>query len=396
MVQLEGYWFQHQPFLHHSGYILRSKFRPDSGWLKLSENEKIHHRDDGAIYPKPYIMDATRAHDGKPVMLKALSTKRSTKELEIALFFSAPERKDEPQNHCVPVWDVLQSPFDQDSQIIVMPRLYEIDEPIFDTVGEALDCTRQTFEGLEYMHRHHVAHKDITVLNIMMDARDLYPHGHHPVHTWATAPHTDIAKHLTRTHIWPRYYIIDFDRSQRFDTGSIPAALTTPVSPPSIQFYPENRHNRRGFFNPFPADVYALASVLTNNLTFVSIILPLMRPIHIVIDLQNYYRGSMNFLRPLWDSMLCEDPVLRPTMSEALEHLTLLCTPLPSRCRLRMPVYSTNIRQQYRQVCHLLRGRRALPYDTFPLTTGAQIDFKERAFLRAKPLDREPEVSEIQ
>ncbi len=91
-------------------------------------------------------MDATRAHDGRPVMLKALSTKRSTKELEIALFFSAPERKDEPQNHCVPVWDVLQSPFDQDSKIIVMPRLYEIDEPIFDTMGEALDAIRQLFE----------------------------------------------------------------------------------------------------------------------------------------------------------------------------------------------------------------------------------------------------------
>ncbi|KAF9038386.1 hypothetical protein BDZ89DRAFT_945821 [Hymenopellis radicata] len=328
---LEGYWFQHQPFLEQSGYLLRSKFRPDSQWLELSEKERRNHPADDPIHHNPFIMDATRAHDGKPVMLKSLSTKRSPKELEIALFFSAPERKDDPQNHCVPVWDVLQSPFDPKSQIIVMPRLYPMDQPRFDAVGEAIDAIRQTFEGLEYMHRHHVAHRDISILNMMMDARELYPHGHHPVHAWATPSHTRISKHLTRTHIWPRYYIIDFDLSQRFDNDSIPASLTVP-----------NRHNRRGFFNPFPADVYALAFVLTDDLALVT---------------WNYY-PPLHFLRPLWDRMLQKDAELRPTMAEALEQLCLLCTPRPSSWHLRLPVYSYNMPQRYRQVMHMLRDDR--------------------------------------
>ncbi|KAF9019836.1 hypothetical protein BDZ89DRAFT_1020489 [Hymenopellis radicata] len=373
----DGYWVQHQPFLEQSGYNLRSKFRPDYQWPKLSEKERRRHPDT-VPHSNPFIMDATRAHDGKPVMLKWLSSQRSPKELEIAIFFSAPERKDDPQNHCVPVWDVLQSPFDQESQIIVMPRLYPIDQPKFDTVGEAIDAIRQTFEGLEYMHRHHVAHKDISILNIMMDARDLYPHGHHPVHAWATPSHTHIAKHLTRTHFWPRYHIIDFDRSKRFDSDSIPASLTIPARPGTIHYYPENRHNRRGFFNPFPADVYALASVLTDP-----------------DDLALSCYPPLRFLRPLWDQMLQKNPELRPTMGEALEQLYLLCTPLPSSYHLRLPLYYRYIPQRCRQIAHILSGRRALPYNKFPLVV-TRVDSKDREFLTAKPPDTESEVLKVQ
>ncbi len=91
-------------------------------------------------------MDATRAQDGKPVMLKCLMTKRAVTELEIGFFFSDPKRKDDPQNHCVPILDVLHSPFDKKAPIIVMPRLYPCHYPGFDSVGEAIDFFRQTFE----------------------------------------------------------------------------------------------------------------------------------------------------------------------------------------------------------------------------------------------------------
>ncbi|KAF9015813.1 hypothetical protein BDZ89DRAFT_1166584 [Hymenopellis radicata] len=277
------------------------------------------------------------------------------------LFFSAPERKDDPQNHCVPVWDVLQSPFDQESQIIVMPRLYPIDQPKFDTVGEAIDAIRQTFEGLEYMHRHHVAHKDISILNIMMDARDLYPHGHHPVHVWATLA-TLALPNISPVHT----------------SGLGTTSSTSTGRNGTIHYYPENRHNRRGFFNPFPADVYALASVLTDP-----------------DDLALSCYPPLRFLRPLWDQMLQKNPELRPTMGEALEQLYLLCTPLPSSYHLRLPLYYRYIPQRCRQIAHILSGRRALPYNKFPLVV-TRVDSKDCEFLTAKPPDTESEVLEVQ
>ncbi|KAF8907418.1 kinase-like domain-containing protein [Mucidula mucida] len=383
MMFTDIYWLQHQPFLEQSGYNLRPKF--------LKEKRPDH--PDDVAYAHPYVMDATRAQDGKPVMLKCLMTKRAVTELEIGFFFSDPKRKDDPQNHCVPILDVLHSPFDKKAPIIVMPRLYPCHYPGFDSVGEAIDFFRQTFEGLEYMHRHHIAHKDITELNIMMDASALYPHGHHPVHTWSTPGFTDIAKHLTRTHCWPRYYLIDFDRSQRFNGDAIPASLTLPMVPPRIHVYPENRHNRRGFFNPFPADVYALASIYTDDLKLVTFA---SKPRRSAPDSDLYPQNhcpTLSFLRPLWDQMLQKDPELRPTMAEAVEQLYRLCTPLPSRSELRRSAYISSIPQRFQQFMHILNRRPPLPYKKYPRTM-IRVDSKDREFLTARPPDIESEVSD--
>lgn len=84
----------------------------------------------------------------------------------------------DPQNHCVPLLEVLIPPDETpDTRILVMPLLRPFDSPIFDTFGEAVECIRQLFEvgffntddishkayrwaqGLQFMHQHHVAHR---------------------------------------------------------------------------------------------------------------------------------------------------------------------------------------------------------------------------------------------
>ncbi|KAJ7893942.1 hypothetical protein B0H14DRAFT_3854460, partial [Mycena olivaceomarginata] len=74
---------------------------------------------------------------------------------------------------------------DADKQILVMPRFVPFDHPIFDTVGEVIDCFRQIFEGIQFMHENFVAHRDCGVLNFVLDPQEMFPHGIHPVKFWA-------------------------------------------------------------------------------------------------------------------------------------------------------------------------------------------------------------------
>jgi hypothetical protein len=52
----------------------------------------------------------------------------------------------DPLNHCVPIYDVLRLPDDDDKVILVMPLLRSWCEPEFETVGEGIHFFRQLFE----------------------------------------------------------------------------------------------------------------------------------------------------------------------------------------------------------------------------------------------------------
>jgi hypothetical protein len=91
-------------------------------------------------------MDATRMADGKFVLLKCLQKSVYPFEVEIATFFSSPPLADDPNNHCVPVYEVLQLPDDDDQVIIVMPLLRKYGDPSFDTIGEIMEFFSQIFQ----------------------------------------------------------------------------------------------------------------------------------------------------------------------------------------------------------------------------------------------------------
>ncbi|KAK7012649.1 hypothetical protein R3P38DRAFT_1569205 [Favolaschia claudopus] len=72
------------------------------------------------------------------------------------------------------------------------------------------------------MHENFVAHRDCTFSNIMQDATLLYPDGFHPIQNWMDPSYKHFARHITRTVCWPRYYIIDFGLSRRYDPAQGP------------------------------------------------------------------------------------------------------------------------------------------------------------------------------
>jgi hypothetical protein len=67
-------------------------------------------------------------------------------EIDTATSLCSRQLASDPLNHCVPIYEVLKVPEDDDKVILVMPLLRPWDEPEFKTVGEGVDFFRQLFE----------------------------------------------------------------------------------------------------------------------------------------------------------------------------------------------------------------------------------------------------------
>ncbi|SJL11205.1 uncharacterized protein ARMOST_14608 [Armillaria ostoyae] len=190
------------------------------------------------------------------------------------------------RNHCVPIHHLKYEEFG----ILVLPLLRKFDDPPFDTVGEVVECLRQIFEGIQFMHQNLVAHRDCTKLNIMLDPKKLYPKG------------------CTRTTCWPRYHLIDFGHSRRYDPADgIPHERVLQGGDKSAL---EHRNSDELLCNPFPTDIYYLGNLVREYF----------------LDTKNYChptRIGLGFLRSLVEDMVKENPSDRPTIGNALGNETL-------------------------------------------------------------------------
>lgn len=83
------------------------------------------------------VIDARRTSDGKLVYLKKI--RPDSQELEILRYISSPELVQHPQNHCVPLLDVIYDPSDPETCFVVMPYLRYIDHPPFELVEDMME-----------------------------------------------------------------------------------------------------------------------------------------------------------------------------------------------------------------------------------------------------------------
>jgi hypothetical protein len=79
-------------------------------------------------------------------MLKRIKISRHPHEAEIGQLFSTEPLASNPKNRCVPFYDVLRIPAEDDVAILVMPLLYQIEDLPFQTVGEVIEFFRQISE----------------------------------------------------------------------------------------------------------------------------------------------------------------------------------------------------------------------------------------------------------
>lgn len=76
-------------------------------------------------------------------MIAIKCIRRSSQELHIAQFFTS---LPDPQNHCVPVFDVFPDPLDSQWDLVVMPFLRPFNDPEFYYLGEIVNMVDQTLE----------------------------------------------------------------------------------------------------------------------------------------------------------------------------------------------------------------------------------------------------------
>ena len=91
-------------------------------------------------------MDATHLADGSVVDIKRVYKHISLDEAGITQYLTHSSLTADTRNHCVPFYEMLQSPMDENVVFFVLPFLRAWNKPRFCTIGEAVDCIKQLIE----------------------------------------------------------------------------------------------------------------------------------------------------------------------------------------------------------------------------------------------------------
>ncbi|KIK80108.1 hypothetical protein PAXRUDRAFT_833708 [Paxillus rubicundulus Ve08.2h10] len=312
----ERWWRDHYQWLYEAGYQLRPRYHPE--WVASWKTRNLDWTDcEDSMVQLTNPMDATRLSDGRCVAIKRLKISTHPIEVAIAQYFCNEELRTDPTNHTVPTFDVLHPPDEADCALLVMPLLLPYDEPPFETIGEVVEFFRQVFEGLQFMHKNHVAHRDCIGLNIMMDAEILYDEPFHPLRPNRKRDLSGLASRRTRTERPPKYFFIDFGISGHYDASNKDPFEDSiwggDKSVPEFQHSDEPR-------NPFPTDVYYLGNMIR----------------------EDFMTGKVgfDFMAGLVNDMVQDDPSKRPIMDEVVARFEGIRKGL-SRSKLRSRVIST-------------------------------------------------------
>ncbi|KZV60309.1 hypothetical protein PENSPDRAFT_694368 [Peniophora sp. CONT] len=256
----------------------------------------------------PRVLDATRISDGRHVVLKAIPSHREPdREREIHEYLCSPHLRSDPRNHTAELLDAFRLPNNGDL-VLVTPVLRRLDNPRFQTVGEAVGFFRQLFEAIQFLHSHRIAHGDCTSGNIMFDATPMYPEGFHLVNTNRSRDWYHKAKQFTRTERPVRYIVIDFGLSVQFHEGD-----TGLVYPPAEGNHIAPEHNAVAAANqtpqsPFPTDIYYLGNLIRERF---------------IVG----YTG-LSFMEDLVTDMMKEVPADRPSMDDVVARFDEICASL--------------------------------------------------------------------
>jgi len=145
------------------------------------------------------------------------------------------------------------------------------------------------------MHENHVAHRDCTIGNIMLDPSNMYPESFHPVKTSRSKDFRHRTKAYSRTRRPTKYFLIDFGLSRQYDPANGPP-LDKPLRG-GDQSAPEHQDGKT-LCNPFPTDVYYLGNLVRSHF------------------MEKYH--GFEFLEPLVADMVQDDPTKRPKMDEVV------------------------------------------------------------------------------
>ncbi|KAI0365108.1 kinase-like protein [Pilatotrama ljubarskyi] len=288
LLPSEIFWRERQRYLLDHGYVLRPRYWPNWKPSWLGTNLRPAFCEDSIVHVDYQVMDARRSKEKDMVAIKTF--RRDSQELQIARLLSSLKH---PRNHTVPILEILDDPFEPGLSLMVMPYLRPCNNPEFTTVGDVILFVNETLEGLAFMHSQNIAHRDIAVENIMMDAKALYPDGHHPVRLGYAPDAIHKVTPLSRAEHRVHYYYIDFglaclfpEGSSHYVVGDVGRDTEVPEVSSDIPY------------DAFKVDIFALGNLYSK-------------------EFEEKY-NSMQFLLPLIERMKQSRPEARPTADELL------------------------------------------------------------------------------
>ncbi|KAH9843772.1 uncharacterized protein C8Q71DRAFT_730007 [Rhodofomes roseus] len=289
----ESYWTHRHGFFERNGYRVTPQYMASvATWM----NDRFGARKDAAplayaYWADEHIVRATRTSDNAPVCIKRVAT--ASHELRIASMFSSTPLCDDLANHAVPILDVLRDEDNEYVSYIVMPFLRHIDDPPVGAVGDVVEFVDQMLEGLAFLHRLGVAHRDCSYANLMMDASGMG----HPFYN-ISKPSGGLWPMLWRSTLdFPiKYYFIDFGLSVHIPLGRRGTLVLGNEG--RDRDAPELRRGDKVPYDPFKLDVFLLGNLFRKAF------------------IDNY--ANVEFLCPLVVRMIREDPMSRPDAADVL------------------------------------------------------------------------------
>ncbi|EIM81694.1 uncharacterized protein STEHIDRAFT_171973 [Stereum hirsutum FP-91666 SS1] len=131
------------------------------------------------------------------LIIKRMST--DSQEAYVLAYLNSDEVRQDPWN---PAPRVLYAAERGDETIVCMERLFEFDQPPFQTVGNVIEFIRQTLEGLAFLHENRVIlHSYGDLHGTMMDIGGMSP------------------DNFDRTKYPVRYYRINFSKAEQLEPG---------------------------------------------------------------------------------------------------------------------------------------------------------------------------------
>lgn len=163
LLPFENFWRDRQRFLSDHGYILRPRYWPNwkPSWLgttlrpafcedsivlvvRFSIRAPTVRRTIADFYrpvQDSQVIDAKKREGKDLVAIKKFH--KDSQELQISQFLSSSQ---DPQNHSITVFEVLNDPFDPGLALMVMPYLRPCNDPDFGTVGDMILFVSETLE----------------------------------------------------------------------------------------------------------------------------------------------------------------------------------------------------------------------------------------------------------
>ncbi|KAJ2936004.1 hypothetical protein H1R20_g1089, partial [Candolleomyces eurysporus] len=354
----EVVWRDRYAWLLSAGYRLRDRYNPDwkPSWIGTGKNPLSCEDAQPILFAS--VNHAVRVETGEVVVLKHVDHSKFPREIEVMKYLSSEPLSEDSRNHCVRPIDILQHPNDDDTCILVIPLLRLFDDPPFETMGEALDFILQFLTAIYFLHENRVIHGDVSINNIMMDASGLYPGGFHPIRI---EKNPDLSNHskaqYSRTEKPPKYYLIDFGLSKRYEENEPPI----PTDKPGTDRSPPEYLDESKPINPFFVDVYCVGNMIRQEFLDGD---PELE------EFGGYF--DFEFLRPLIDDMTNEDPEKRPTMEVALAQFNKILegmssATLRSQCVRRgdesnpSKFLRTSVERWFKKLTYIVRRLPPLP-----------------------------------